>query len=357
MDQVLKLVGIALLLGCFSGSCQSKKQASAHYNLSEKIAGVNFVNSRYTPDSNIFAPIRQLNAGWVSLIPYAFTPRGSAEVVYDTKRQWRGETTQGIIDYTALARKQGLKIMLKPHLWLLGDGFTGKFSYSDPKKQGKWAKAYKHYIMHHARLADSLNIELLCIGTELETFVKKQPLFWQRFIKDIRAVYKGKLTYAANWDEYKRFPYWAMLDYIGIDAYFPLSKAQTPNAEQLKAGWQPWLAEIQGIQKKHNKPVLFTEFGYRSINQTAAKPWVSDNRQQAVNLKGQANALNILLQEFMPKTWFAGGFAWKWFDANHHKIDPKTHTGYSPQNKPAEKILKKWYAKTRTSSAKKKKDN
>lgn len=338
MDQVLKL----LIIIFFLVSCQSKKRPLVNNNLSGKITGVSFVSSRHTPGNNLFEPIRQLQAGWVALTPYAFTPRNKAAVIYDTQHQWRGETTQGIIEYTALARKQGLKIMLKPHLWLLGGKFTGKFSFANPKKQHKWAQAYKSYIMHHARLADSLHIELFCIGTELETFVKKQPSFWVGFINDIRSVYKGKLTYAANWDEYGRFPYWDKLDYIGIDAYFPLSEAQTPNATQLKTGWQPWLTQIKQIQKKYNKPILFTEFGYRSIDQTAAKPWVSTNQQQAVNLLGQANALNALLQEFMPQPWFAGGFVWKWFDPRN-KIDPTTHTGYSPQHKPAEKVLRKWY--------------
>jgi hypothetical protein len=37
-----------------------------------------------------------------------------------------------------------------------------------------------------------------------------RPKYWQELILEIRKVYKGKLTYAANWDEFKRVPFWGV---------------------------------------------------------------------------------------------------------------------------------------------------
>ncbi|WP_299465123.1 glycoside hydrolase TIM-barrel-like domain-containing protein [uncultured Microscilla sp.] len=356
MDQVLKHWGWAVWVAIWVTACQTSPKTEAKHTkpqneevihrLTKKIDGVSFVSAAQPPNDQTFAPIRQrVYADWVALVPYAFCFKDSTQIHFDTPRQWQGETTQGMIAYAKYARKQHLKLMFKPHLWIIRGGFTGALNFDSTTQWQAWAKSYEAYILHYAHLADSLQVELFCIGTELESFVKAQPQFWQQLIEKIRKVYRGKLTYAANWDEYKRFPYWAMLDYIGIDAYFPLAKAATPTLPQLKAGWQHWLHEISQVQKHYHKSVLFTEFGYRSINYTAHKPWESGNHRQKVNLAGQAQALEALFQVFMPQPWFAGGFVWKWFDEGVHRIDVTTHTGYSPQHKPAEQVLNLWYKK------------
>ena len=357
MDTILKISGIILSVVLMAGSCrQIKKTTTSNKAKSAQIIdGVSFVSSPRKPNDTTFAAIKQVNAGWVSLMPYAFCYKDSSEVWYDVERQWWGEKTEGIVEYVKRARQQGLKVMLKPHLWIIRGGFTGKLSFDQPQKWEKWEASYKKYLLHHARLADSLNLEMFCLGTELESFVKARPQFWVQFIKDVKAIYKGKLTYAANWDEYKRFPYWAQMDYIGVDAYFPLSAAKTPTSEGLTKGWQRWLKEMQQIQAQHKKPILFTEFGYRSIYHTAKEPWVSTDWRQPVDFEGQSNALEALFQNLSPQPWFAGGFIWKWFGLNsyYRRINSKTNTGYTPQGKPAEKVLKKWYAKFGEEVAKK----
>lgn len=132
----------------------------------------------------------------------------------------------------------------------------------------------------------------------------------------MREHYKGKLTYAANWDEYKRTPFWTQLDYIGIDAYFPLTDARTPSLEQLKEGWEPWKANIAALAKRHERPVLFTEFGYRSIDYTARRPWEANRSDTGLNLQAQVHATQAILEEFWKEEWFAGGYVWKWFLAH-----------------------------------------
>ena len=76
-------------------------------------------------------------------------------------------------------------------------------------------------------------------------------------ILKIKEVYKGKLTYAANWDEFKRVPFWKALDYIGVDAYFPLSDKKTPTVAEFEKGWKSHKKEIQKIQQQHKKTNSF----------------------------------------------------------------------------------------------------
>jgi len=151
------------------------------------------------------------------------------------------------------------------------------------------------------------------------------------------------LTYAANWDEFKRVPFWTALDYIGIDAYFPLSDEKSPSIANYEQGWKPHKEQIVKLQKQLNKPILFTEFGYRSVDFAGKKPWDSKREVGAVNLEAQTNGLQAIHNQFWNEEWFGGGFLWKWFHA-HDRVGGEENNRFTPQNKPAEKLLKELYA-------------
>lgn len=308
-----------------------------------KIKGVCFVGGRHRIDSSALAPIKNLGAEWICLMPYAFSRADSAKIRFNQERQWWGEKTQGIAHTVALAREKGLKIMLKPHLWLHWDGFTGHFGFEDSTRWQRWEQDYEAYVLHFAQLADSLKIELFCVGTELERFTRERPEFWEQLIAKVRKLYSGKLTYAANWDEYSRFPFWDKLDYIGIDAYFPLCEEQNPNLKTLLKVWDKTYKELESFSRKHQKAILFTEYGYRSTDYTAQRPWES-YRELSPNQEAQSIALDALLQKFSGASWHAGGFLWKWFEHQGH-FEGREDTDYSPQNKIAENTVRKWYLK------------
>ena len=73
---------------------------------------------------------------------------------------------------------------------------------SDGSSWRKWEDSYRSYILHFALLADSMKVQLFCFGTELGNTVNERPNFWSSLIDTIKKVYYGKLTYAANWDDY-----------------------------------------------------------------------------------------------------------------------------------------------------------
>ena len=90
------------------------------------------------------------------------------------------------------------------------------------------------------------NVELFCIGTEL-SFASQKTDKWKELIQKVKTSYDGKLTYAANWDNYKNIKFWDDLDFVGIDAYFPLSYTTKPDLEELKNGWNKWSMEIENF--------------------------------------------------------------------------------------------------------------
>lgn len=310
----------------------------------QSINGVSFVAANEAVNQSHIEPVVKVNANFASVMPFGFIRNlDTPEIIYNTNRQWYGETEEGTIQYVEQLQKNKIKIMLKPQLWVWHGEFTGDIEMKTEEDWKILENSYAKFIMDYAEVAQETKSEIFCIGTELEAFIKNRPEFWNELITDIKKVYNGKLTYAANWDEFKRTPFWSELDYIGIDAYFPISNQHTPTVEDCKKGWQDHKALIKGYSEQFDKPILFTEFGYRSMDYTGKEPWQSDYKIKSINLQGQTNATQALFEEFWNEDWFAGGFIWKWFH-KHDKVGGNNDNQFTPQNKPVEKILKAQYS-------------
>jgi hypothetical protein len=109
---------------------------------------------------------------------------------------------------------------------------------------------------------------------------------WLDIIGDVRKIYSGKLSYAANFDQYHDITFWSQLDIIGINAYFPLRGYRSPNQcnsdcllALLKRGWQETLGTIKSDLSKlgvDKKPIVFTELGYTFRRHATLEPWAMD---------------------------------------------------------------------------------
>ena len=327
-----------LILACLAllGSSLPPERA-----LSIRFDGVNFVAPSRQLETNPFDPVVSLGAEWISVMPYAFGAPFSPTISFDQARQWFGETTAGARQTILMARKKGLKVMLKPHVWIRGQGWCGDFYCRNETDWTCWEESYESYIMHMVDLANELKVEMICIGTEYRKAVVERPEFWKSLILKIRAAYDGKLTYAANWDNFEKVNFWSLLDYIGIDAYFPLVDKKEPTKDEMIKAWKPHKAVLRSFYRKWDRPILFTEYGYRSVDYTARRPWETGNFG-SVNHQGQIQAYEAMYEACWQEEWMAGGFLWKWFDY-HERAGGENHSGFTPQNKPVIKSIQYWY--------------
>jgi|TARA_B110000967_G_scaffold210001_1_gene269419 hypothetical protein len=309
----------------------------------KKINGLSFVASRDKIDTTHTNSVLKVQSNYVALMPFGFIKELSApKIAHNTNRQWFGETKRGLLQYAKEFQTKGVKVMVKPQIWVWKGEFTGNIKMDSEEKWTILEQSYSEFIFTYAKAAQEIKADILCIGTELEKFVKNRPKYWQKLIIEIRKIYKGKLTYAANWDEFKRVPFWGEIDFIGVDAYFPLSDKKSPTVKELEIGWIPHKEEIIEVQKKFSKPILFTEFGYRSIDFNAVKPWESHRVEGSVNLQAQVNGLQAIHNQFWKEDWFAGGFVWKWFH-RHDEVGGLKNNRFTPQNKPAEELIRILY--------------
>lgn len=324
-----------------AGCIDADKNLSADIASSSgfKIKGISIVAPVKAIDSNALVPVIAIHANSIAVMPYAFCSIENPEVRYNQHGQHWGENIDGVIGCIKLAHQKKLSVMLGPHLWIGHGIYTGAFTLNSEKEWQIWENSYQNYMLRFAIVADSMKAEIFCIGTELGTCIKERPKFWNSFIDTIRKTFHGKLTYAANWDDYKKVPFWDKLDYIGVDAYFPLAAGKTPSINSLKSGWEKYREELQKVSDEKKRPVLFTEYGYRNVDFNSAEPWKENEGTQ--NNTAQSNAYEALYQSFAGKKWFAGGFIWKWYiDEGHHR---NKEVDFSPQQKPAEKVIEYWY--------------
>lgn len=305
--------------------------------------GVNLVAISSPIDSSNITPIVNLHANSVAIIPFGFIRSGQANVEYNLKWQWHGEKKIGAIEQIKLAHKQHLKVLLKPHIWV-HDSWVGDLEFSNETDWKIFEKTYLEFILDYALLADSMNVEAFCLGVELKKITSRLS-FWNSFIDSVRNVYKGKITYAANWDNYDKVDFWNKLDYIGVDAYFPLSEKKTPTVQEFSDGWQNHLVDLKKKSTELNKPVIFTEFGFRSMDYNGKEPWYTGG-SSTNNLLAQNNAYQAIFQEVWSQDWFAGGFLWKWYP-NHSNAGGKENNRFTPQNKPVEKRIRTQYLKSK----------
>ena len=346
-----KFIPIVLTLWFFNFNCNpsadDKNPTFDFPPVSEKMKGISFVAPPQEFSENPMPAIKSVGSDWVAVIPYAFTPNEKPELYFNSNRQWWGERPEGIKETVRLAQDANLKIVMKPQIWIRG-GWVGSMDFSTKKDWEAWESDYRDYILTFAKIADSLNVEVFCIGTELKISVIKREKFWRSLIQEIKSIYQGKLIYAANWDEYEQVPFWDEMDFIGVDAYFPLVNKKTPSVSSLKKAWQPILKKLKKFSTKHNKPIVFSEFGYMSLDGCAYNTWELESKRSEtpVNELAQANALDALFEVFWNEDWWGGGFIWKWYP-NYQKGEgrrAKFRAGdYTPQGKQSEEILKKWY--------------
>ena len=308
-----------------------------------KINGISFVAAPQQLEELHITPVVKLNANYAAIMPFGFI-RGMDQptIIHNTDRQWFGETSAGAKQYIELLKDSDIRVMVKPQIWISHGEFTGYLKMTSEEKWKTLEHSYRSFILEYANLAQEMCAELFCIGTELEQFIVHRPDYWRSLIVDIKSVYKGKLTYAANWDEYKRVPFWDQLDYIGVDAYFPVSESQTPSLEESRKGWEKWKDELCSVSERENKKILFAEFGYRSVDYAGKEPWKSDRSMTTTNHDAQSNTTKALFEEVWEEDWFAGGFVWKWF-IDHGKSGGMDNSQFTPQNKPVEELIRAHY--------------
>jgi hypothetical protein len=230
------------------------------------------------------------------------------------------------------ARRSGLQVTLKPQIGIRTGAWIGS---ARPGDLDAFWQRYRGMLLHYADLAQRGGASTLVIGTEMRTMSSDEAR-WRALIEELRTRFDGALTYAANYDEFESVPFWDALDYIGIDAYFPLAgdADEAPTTAALAWAWgaRGYLGAIDELSHRTGKRVLFTELGYRATRGAAAHPSRWDTAGPA-DTQTQANAYAAFYEAVARQPWMAGVY---WWDVSPGRWWVQD---YSPIGKPAENVM------------------
>ena len=278
----------------------------------------------------------------------------------------------------AEANRRGLSVMVRPLIDFLDPSKIGSYSVGDwrswynPTNPAAFFASYKTMIVNVAQVAQANGAAVLCVGAELDQLTGSNYLsYWTDIISSARAVFSGKLTYSADWDDdispwrgqhglsagtgnlATQVSFWSQLDYLGIDVYAPISDAANPVLTDLIAGWtlapsdptssavtgnQSLISYFTGVATQAGKPFIFTEIGYESASDAALQPSGSSTNVYDPALQANLYAAFFDAWQQSGNNLLTGVFFWNW-DPNAAEVGPGNGPNFSPQAEPAQNVV------------------
>jgi len=257
--------------------------------------------------------LRALGVNWVAIHPYA-------GIGGDGSLSWREMDPASPPDWIARpireAHARGMSIFVVPHIAQWGSPwrYRGEIDFADAATIERFFADYTRWITLLGRCAKGA--DGFAVASELDLLGKHESR-WRAVITELRAATEARLTWAASWNHYAGVSFWDAVDAIGIQAYFPLSTADDPTADELRAAWTPILADLRQLHERTGKPIVFTELGYNCSLAAAREPWAYATergealaRAESLQVRCLDSALSVIAQE---SEWLRGAILWKWF--------------------------------------------
>lgn len=297
-----------------------------------------------------YRELRSLGIDHVALIPSFFQPD-----LDDSEFTWKGGRKRVEADTRRAIRsahEAGLRVLLKPHLWLedrSGGAWRGDIL-PGPESWPAWSAAYREVVVSFAVLAAEEEVAGISIGSELTELALARPDFWRSLTADVQAVFPGLITYAANWDrEVEAIEWWDAVDLIGVDAFWPLQREpdEILTTEALDRRLGEIRDRLEAVSHRFERPVLITELGYRSAVGAGYRPWEWSSDVRGVpDLELQSLLYVGIARSMAPAAeagWLRGLYFWVW------SSDPRWggpgNTDFTPRGKPAADLIAVWFGR------------
>lgn len=233
----------------------------------------------------------------------------------------------------AQARATGLKVLVKPHLWVEG----GKAEAAAPANEAGWRSWFASYgeaVLELARLSQAAGAEALAIGTGLSRSIGRPE--WRGLADQLRGAFRGRLIYVAHsLEEAEGIGFWDRLDGIGLRLFPALGRDDGP--EEWDVVMRREAERLDRLAARLRRRVWVAELGLRSAAGAARRPWETvEERRAPADPRVQAAVLARWLKT-LDRPSVEAVLVWRWF------TDPgrggAEDTDFTPQGKLAEGVL------------------
>ena len=282
----------------------------------------------------------RLGANTISVTPFGrIWSLQSTHITMDFEAPYE-ENRLAVQRMVAQAHARGLRVLLIPHLWVETEGWRGEIDPGSPEGWRAYRAAYRQFVLAWAKDAARLGIDAFSIGVECVSWSGRFGRYWTRLIAEIREIFPGPLTYSANWDEVEHVLFWDQLDWIGVNAFYPLAHTKGASYPDYATGAERAVASLGEQAETLGMPVVMLEIGYTSRADAAVEPWLWPDHMKdvAVDEWEQARALSALIGAAVTKPWLLGVLVWRYY-ANLDDVSQEAIWGFSPHGKLAEVLL------------------
>lgn len=282
----------------------------------------------------------RLGANAVVVTPFArLWSLSSTEIDLDFELPY-DESRQGVRRLIEQAHARGLRVTIVPHLWVETGGWRGEV---DPGSAQGWIAyqaAYARYVLEWADNAERYGADALSIGVECKSWSGRFGAYWSSLIGQIRERFHGSLTYSSNWDEVEDVLFWDQLDWIGINAFYPLADSGSASYATYEARARETMGKLAELSAIYERPIVLMEIGYTTRTDAAVEPWLWPDGMSNVQIDEheQARALYALGRAAADQRSVLGFFVWRYY-ANLDDVSQEAIWGFSPHGKIAEPVL------------------
>jgi hypothetical protein len=263
----------------------------------------------------------------------------------------------------AKARQMGFIVALKPHVSAGSGANRNSLNTDDRFLPSNFFPAWKAYLTQLGTFATKNDVNIICIGTEMETLDWRYRDLWVDLIAGVRQSFQGQITYdsqcflRASAKDINEVVFWDKVDFISWSLYVPLSKNDNASVGELRAAFtnnpigdiRNVIEYLRGISERYGKQVMGLEGGYPSVSGGLLDPG-GDNPSPAKNANWdlQDHGLKAYLSMLYENqgSWLKGLCLWvlqpevmspSWLDRYQYT------QSWSVYRKPAADVVKEYY--------------
>ena len=328
----LEATGLPPFRGITVGPIESSQQADRGYGTEASAA--------------LLDHLVRMGVTWISITPFGrIWSLNSTDIYMDFEAPYE-DNREAVGRIIQQAHERGIRVLVIPHLWVWNEsGWRGEIDFPDEDGWLAYQASYRAFVLAWARDAELYGADAFSVGVECKSWSGRFGAFWTSLIADVRHDFGGWLTYSANWDEAENVLFWDQLDFIGVNAFYPLADHNEATTAEYFAGAARIRDQVATLTEVLDMPLLFVEVGYTTRANAAVEPWLwPDGMTDVVySEEEQARALDASFQAFVPERFFAGFFLWRYY-ANLDDVSQEAMWGFSTHAKVAEPMLVSTFA-------------